>query len=74
MSELDRDAIAILGGTGDQGLGLALRFAKAGRRVVIGSRKADRAVAAAEEVRGQVPGARVEGCENAEATREGAAS
>jgi 8-hydroxy-5-deazaflavin:NADPH oxidoreductase len=68
MSELDREAIAILGGTGDQGLGLALRFAVAGRRVVIGSRKAERAVAAAEEVRGQVEGARAEGCENAEAT------
>ena len=35
---MDQDAIAILGGTGDQGLGLALRFAKAGRRVLIGSR------------------------------------
>jgi 8-hydroxy-5-deazaflavin:NADPH oxidoreductase len=68
MSEPDRDAIAILGGTGDQGLGLALRFAQAGRRVVIGSRKADRAVAAADEVRAKVPAARVEGCENAEAT------
>jgi NADPH-dependent F420 reductase len=71
MSEPERDAIAILGGTGDQGLGLALRFAKAGRAVVIGSRKADRALAAAEEVRGQVPGARCEGCENAEATARG---
>jgi hypothetical protein len=68
MSELDADAIAILGGTGDQGLGLALRFAKAGRRVVIGSRKADRALAAAEEVRAKVPAARAEGYENAEAT------
>jgi NADPH-dependent F420 reductase len=68
MSELDRDAIAILGGTGDQGLGLALRFAHAGRRVVIGSRKAARAVAAADEVRAKVAAARVEGCENAEAT------
>jgi hypothetical protein len=68
MSELDPDAIAILGGTGDQGLGLALRFAQAGRRVVIGSRKADRAVAAADEVRAKVPGARVEGGENAEVT------
>ena len=66
MSEPDADAIAILGGTGDQGLGLALRFAKAGRRVLIGSRKADRAVAAAGEVRAQVPGARVEGGENAQ--------
>jgi NADPH-dependent F420 reductase len=71
MSELDADAIAILGGTGDQGLGLALRFAAAGRRVVIGSRKLDRAVAAAEEVAGKVPSANVEGFENAAATERG---
>ena len=64
------DAIAILGGTGDQGLGLALRFAKAGRRVVIGSRKRDRAEAAAKQVLAAVPDARVSGCENADATRE----
>ncbi len=62
------EAIAILGGTGDQGLGLALRFAKAGRKVVIGSRKADRAVTAAAEVKEAVPDADVEGFENAEAT------
>jgi NADPH-dependent F420 reductase len=68
MSEPQPDAVAILGGTGDQGLGLALRFAAAGRPVVIGSRKAERAVAAAAEVREKVPGARVEGLENAEAT------
>lgn len=64
----DSEAVAILGGTGDQGLGLALRFAKSGRRVVIGSRKVERAVAAAEEVRAQVPRAEVVGLENAEAT------
>lgn len=63
------DAIAILGGTGDQGLGLALRFAKAGRPVVIGSRKADRAEQAAAEVLEKVPGADVTGFENDEATR-----
>ena len=40
------ETVAILGGTGDQGLGLALRFAKAGRPVAIGSRKLDRALAA----------------------------
>ncbi len=62
------DAIAILGGTGDQGLGLALRFARAGRPVVIGSRKADRATAAAEKVQAAVPAAAVSGYENAEAT------
>lgn len=67
MADSSDDAIAILGGTGDQGLGLALRFARAGRPVVIGSRKAERAVAAAEEVRGRVEGARVEGLENAAA-------
>jgi NADPH-dependent F420 reductase len=68
MTTMNDDAIAILGGTGDQGLGLALRFAQAGRPVVIGSRKAERAVAAADEVRAAVPGAEVEGFENAEAT------
>jgi len=63
------DAIAILGGTGDQGLGLALRFARAGRPVLIGSRKEERAVAAADEVRRAVPEADVAGFENTEATR-----
>jgi len=65
----DDQAIAILGGTGDQGLGLALRFAKAGRPVVIGSRRKEKAVEAAEEVRQAVPGAQVEGYDNAEATQ-----
>lgn len=40
-------AIGILGGTGDQGRGLARRFAAAGNPVVIGSRSQDRAAAAA---------------------------
>jgi NADPH-dependent F420 reductase len=62
------DSIAILGGTGDQGLGLALRFAVAGRPVAIGSRVLERAVTAAKNVGEQVPGAEVEGLENAEAT------
>jgi len=67
--ELRDDAIAILGGTGDQGLGLALRFARARRPVVIGSRNAERAAKAADEVRAAVPGAEVSGLENAEAVR-----
>jgi NADPH-dependent F420 reductase len=58
------DAIAILGGTGEQGLGLALRFATAGRPILIGSRNAERANAAAERVRAAVPGAEVSGGEN----------
>jgi len=68
MDEPNSDAIAILGGTGDQGLGLALRFAKAGRPVVIGSRVEERALAAAEQVRGAVEGADVSGFENSVAT------
>jgi len=62
-----QETIAILGGTGDQGLGLALRFARAGRPVAIGSRKVERAIEAAEQVRKQVPGAQVTGFDNAEA-------
>jgi NADPH-dependent F420 reductase len=42
--------VAILGGTGDQGRGLAYRLARVGQRVVIGSRDAARAAAAALEV------------------------
>ncbi|HEX5067707.1 MAG TPA: NADPH-dependent F420 reductase [Myxococcota bacterium] len=65
---MPNETIAILGGTGDQGLGLALRFARAGRAVVIGSRKAERAVEAAEQVMKQVPQAKsVVGKENADA-------
>jgi len=63
------DVVAILGGTGDQGLGLAYRLAAAGRRVRIGSRKEERALAAAQEVLERVPEGDVAGHLNAEATR-----
>ena len=43
-------SIGILGGTGDQGKGLARRFALAGHTVLIGSRSAERAEAAARDV------------------------
>ena len=42
--------IAILGGTGREGKGLAYRWAKAGYRVLIGSRTSERAVTAASEL------------------------
>ncbi len=45
--EAARLSVGILGGTGDQGRGLALRLATAGNRVIIGSRDAGRAAAAA---------------------------
>ena len=65
------DAIPIIGGTGALGYGLALRWAQAGREIVIGSRKAERAAEAAAKVAGAVPGAKVEGLENGEAAKRG---
>ncbi|MCQ9135347.1 MULTISPECIES: NADPH-dependent F420 reductase [Streptomyces] len=56
--------VGVLGGTGPQGKGLAYRLAKAGQKVIIGSRAADRALAAAEEL-----GHGVEGADNAETAR-----
>lgn len=47
--------IAILGGTGPQGRGLAQRFARAGVPVVLGSRNAERAQEIAEELNGLIP-------------------
>src|SRR5882724_11647227 len=58
--------LGFLGGTGPEGLGLALRFATAGETVVIGSRIGARAAAAADTIRAAVPNARVSGCENDE--------
>lgn len=43
--------IAILGGTGDQGLGIVVRFIQAGMNVIIGSRKAEKAESAVEKVK-----------------------
>jgi 8-hydroxy-5-deazaflavin:NADPH oxidoreductase len=45
-------SIGVLGGTGDQGRGLARRLSMAGHRVIIGSRDAGRAAAAAAELGG----------------------
>jgi 8-hydroxy-5-deazaflavin:NADPH oxidoreductase len=45
------DAIAIIGGTGDLGFGLALRWARAGVHVIVGSRDASKATEAAERIR-----------------------
>ncbi len=58
--------VAVLGGTGEQGRGLARRFALAGVRVVLGSRDAARAQAAADGLAG-VPAGSVTGAGNAEA-------
>lgn len=59
--------IAVIGGTGPQGKGLAYRFVKHGHAVVLGSRAADRATAAAEEIEARVPGGAVSGATNEDA-------
>src|SRR5712691_1324337 len=53
---VDGLVIGILGGTGDQGRGLARRFALAGHPVIIGSRSHERAHAAAQEIGHDVRG------------------
>ncbi len=59
--------LAFLGGTGPEGKGLALRLAMAGETVIIGSRDAGRAAAAAEELRRLVPDSKIDGAANADA-------
>jgi 8-hydroxy-5-deazaflavin:NADPH oxidoreductase len=59
--------IAILGGTGDEGLGLAIRFAASGEEVIIGSRSEERATTAAHQVRETVPFGHVSGLPNDQA-------
>ena len=59
--------IAIVGGTGEEGLGLALRWALKGFDLIIGSRDAGRAQTTAEEIKERIPGANVSGDENPKA-------
>jgi 8-hydroxy-5-deazaflavin:NADPH oxidoreductase len=59
--------IAVVGGTGPQGKGLAYRWARHGHRVTLGSRSAERAEEAAAAIRDRVPGAIVGAATNADA-------
>jgi NADPH-dependent F420 reductase len=59
--------IAIVGGTGAEGSGLAFRFAKAGAQVRIGSRTAEKAVAAAQRIAAQAGAGEVTGYSNPDA-------
>jgi NADPH-dependent F420 reductase len=60
--------IAVIGGTGPAGRGLALRWARAGETIIIGSRDAERAQQAAAAIQQKLGGqASVSGMENGEA-------
>lgn len=61
-------AIAILGGTGHEGSGIALRLGKAGHRVILGSRDAKRAGETANELNNILANGSITGAENRAAT------
>jgi len=64
-------SIAVLGGTGKEGKGLAYRWARAGYKVLIGSRSSERAVHAASEIMELLEGSSsVVGTTNLEATEQ----
>lgn len=63
--------ISILGGTGHEGSGLGLRWAKAGHSIIIGSRAKEKAEAAAAELNAKLGANGARGMENAAAAREG---
>jgi NADPH-dependent F420 reductase len=67
---MTQKTIAILGGTGNEGNGLALRWASAGFQVIIGSRQAEKAEASAAELNQILGSDTIIGLENAEAARQ----
>jgi NADPH-dependent F420 reductase len=68
MSEVK--TIAILGGTGKEGPGLALRWANAGYKIIIGSRQREKAEATAAELNEKLGIDTIVGLENAAAARQ----
>jgi NADPH-dependent F420 reductase len=64
-----RPTLAILGGTGKEGPGLALRWASAGYPIIIGSRQKEKAEATAEALNKQLGLETIRGMVNAEAAR-----
>ncbi|MCG8923815.1 NADPH-dependent F420 reductase [Lentzea sp. CC55] len=65
MTDIRDLTVGVLGGTGAQGKGLAIRWAAAGVKVIIGSRSADRAELAAKEIV-EAAGGDVRGADNAD--------
>ena len=61
------ERVAVIGGTGDEGFGLALRWATAGIPITIGSRKQEKADDAVARMKDLVPDATVDGMENPQA-------
>jgi len=66
------ETIAILGGTGDLGTGLAIRWAKAGHKIIIGSRTLEKAQNAVANLHKISPDTPADAMENADAAAAGA--
>lgn len=66
----DRPTIAVLGGAGKEGSGLALRWAHVGYPVIIGSRDAARATEAANEINAAIGKSGARGADNQSAARD----
>ena len=71
MQPQPKSKIAVLGGTGKEGSGLALRWANAGHHVVIGSRMQERAQQAATVINARIGIERAEGAGNLAAAQRG---
>lgn len=64
MKDIKKLTVGLIGGTGEEGRGLALRWARAGARVTIGSRLLERAKSAADELNALAPGTYIRFAEN----------
>ena len=68
---MSTETIAILGGTGDLGTGLAIRWSKAGHKIVIGSRTLEKAQTAVENLHKISPDTPADAMENKDAAAAG---
>ena len=68
MSELEK-RLGLIGGTGPQGQGIALRLAKAGYKVMIGSRNHEKAQSIAKELNQKLSSNNIEGSSNQEVVK-----
>lgn len=62
--------LAILGGTGKEGTGLALRWASVGYKIIIGSRQTEKALATAADLNAKLGINTIRGMENSQAARD----
>ena len=69
MSEI-KPVVAILGGTGKEGQGLAIRWTLAGYRIIIGSRQEEKARVIAAKLNKELGSNEIQGMENCDAARE----